>query len=116
MAFEEIKDNIDDIKVDSEEFLRSSMNYYRLWGFKVTAKAGSIFMTLLLVGLFIMISVLFFSLSAAFAIGECLDSRPIGFLIVGVVYLLITLLAYLFRKQLVEKPLIKKLSEIIFND
>ncbi len=116
MAFEEIKDNLDDIKVDSEEFLRSSMNYYRLWGFKVTAKAGSIFMTLLLVGLLIMIALLFFSLSAAFAIGESLESKPLGFLIVGAAYLLVTLIAYLCRKQLVERPLIKKLSEIIFND
>lgn len=116
MAFEEIKNDLGEIKENSEDFINSSLDYYRLWGFKVSAKAGTIFMTLIFMSLFLMMALLFLSLYAAFAIGECLTNRPAGFLIVGAFYLLITFLAYLFRKPLVEKPLIKKLSEIIFND
>lgn len=116
MAFKDIKENLDDIKSNSEEFINTSLDYYRLWGFKITAKAGSKFMTLLLVCLFVMMSLLFLSLFAAYALAACLESTALGFLIVAAFYMLISVLAYLFRKPLVEKPFLRKLSEIIFND
>ncbi|MHC5201098.1 hypothetical protein [Myroides sp. LJL119] len=116
MAFKEIKDELGDIKTNSEEFITSSLNYYRLWGFKVSVKASSIFMTVILLSLFLMMAMLFLSLFAAFAIGESLDYKPFGFLIVGGVYIVFTIIVYLLRKQLVEKPLLKKLSEIILQD
>lgn len=116
MAFKDIKNEIGEIKTNSEEFITSSLNYYRLWGFKVSAKAGSIFMTIILLSLFLMMAMLFLSLFAAFAIGESMQHRPLGFLIVGGFYLLLTLLAYLLRKRIVEKPLLKKLSEIMLQD
>ncbi|MCC9042119.1 hypothetical protein LNQ81_05365 [Myroides sp. M-43] len=116
MAFEDIKDNISDIRKDSEELINTSLDYYRLWGFKVTAKAGSKFMTLLLVSLFIMMSLFLFSLCAAYALAVYFESNAIGFLMMGTFYLIIAFIAYIFRKPLVERPFIKKLSEIIFND
>ncbi|WP_121965617.1 phage holin family protein [Myroides sp. N17-2] len=116
MAFEDIKDNLDDIRQNSEELVNTSLDYYRLWGFKVTAKAGSQFMTLLLLALFMMMALLLFSLCAAYALAEYFGSNALGFLIMGTFYLVITFIAYLFRKPLVERPFIKKLSEIIFND
>lgn len=116
MAFEDIKDNLSDIKHNSEELINTTIDYYRLWGFKVTAKAGSKFMTLLLVSIFIMMALFLFSLGAAFALAAYFESNAIGFLIIGLFYLVIALIAYLCRKSLVERPFIKKLSEIIFND
>lgn len=116
MAFKEIKDELGDIKSNSEEFITSSLNYYRLWGFKVSVKASSIFMTIILLSLFLMMAMLFLSLFAAYAIGESLGYKPFGFLIVGAVYIVFTIIVYLLRKQLVEKPLLKKLSEIILQD
>lgn len=116
MAYKDIKRDFDDIKENSEEFFHSSLQYYRLLGFKIGAKAGSAFMTLILLALFLMMTLLFLSLSAAFAIGSALESTPLGFLIVGGGYILVTLIAYFCRKSIVEKPVIKKLSEIIFND
>ncbi len=116
MAFKDINKEVGEIKTNSEEFITSSLDYYRLWGFKVSAKAGSIFMTIILLSLFLMMALLFLSLFVAFAIGQSLDYAPMGFLIVGGFYLLLTLVAYLLRKTIVEKPLLKKLSEIILQD
>ncbi|MEC4113232.1 hypothetical protein [Myroides pelagicus] len=116
MAFNEVKSEMTNIKENSEEFIQSTLEYYRLWGFKVSVKAGTIFMTLLLVALFSMMAMLFISLFAAYAIGEMCGSLSVGFLIVGLVYILVTILAYACRRSIVERPFIKKLSEIVFND
>ncbi|MTG96542.1 MULTISPECIES: hypothetical protein [Myroides] len=116
MAFDEVKSEMTNIKENSEEFIKSTLDYYRLWGFKVSVKAGSIFMTLILVSLFSTLALLFISLFAAYAIGEAFNSTSTGFLIVGSFYILVSIIAYSFRKSLVERPLIKKLSEILFND
>lgn len=116
MAYKDIKRDFGDIKENSEEFFHSSFQYYRLLGFKISAKAGSVFMTFILLALFLMMIFIFLSLSAAFAIGSTLESTPLGFLIVGGGYILATLIVYFCRKSIVEKLVIKKLSEIIFND
>ena len=116
MAFENVKSNFSEIKDNTEKYLSTNVAYIRLWGFKVTAKAASAFLTLILVTLFATISLLFISISAAYAIGDKIDSISLGFLIIGGVYLVITLIAFFFRKSLVEQPVLKKLSEIFFND
>lgn len=38
MAFEDIKDNLDDIRQNSEELVNTSLDYYRLWGLKSQLK------------------------------------------------------------------------------
>ena len=116
MAFEEIKDTIDDIKTHSEQYIRSNVEYVRLWGLKVTVTTSIVIMTLFLVGLFLMLSLFFISIAVAFALTELTNSYTLGFLYVGLAYLVFTIFAYRFRKFIVERPLIKKLSEIIFND
>jgi hypothetical protein len=52
----------------------------------------------------------------AYAIGDHLDSYPLGFLVVGGIYLLATGLLFLVRDKIVEGPLLEKFSEIFFND
>ncbi|MGS4345891.1 hypothetical protein ACKUSY_09960 [Myroides odoratus] len=116
MAFQEIRNNINEIKEHSEQYVNTSLDYFRLWGFKITAKTAIIFMTIFVVGVFLLLSLLFLSLSIAFAIGEQIGSISLGFLYVGLFYLLISILVFTCRKYIVDRPLIKKLSEAIFNE
>ncbi len=116
MAFEDIKNDIEDIKIHSEQYISSSVEYVRLWGLKVTAKTSVVLMTLFLVGVFLLLSLFFISIAIAFALTELTNSFTLGFLYVGLAYLVFTIVAYTLRKYIVERPLIKKLSEIIFND
>lgn len=116
MALQDIKDELDNLKENSEEFIHASMDYYKLLGFKITVKAGAIFMTLLLVSLPLMMCLLFISFFAAYAIGSLMGNIAYGFLFVAGFYLIVTLITFMLRKTIVEKPLIQKLSEIIFND
>jgi len=67
---------------------------------------------LLLVRLLILF---FLSLATAYAIGEALGSNGLGFAIVGAFYILLSLVVLLFRKKLIERSLLRKLSEIYFK-
>lgn len=116
MAYKEVKEELNQVKEHSEAYINTSLQYYKLWGFKVSVKAASQFMTLVLLSLFSMMALLFLSLAVAFALNDTLDSPFLGFILVGIFYVIVTIIAYLCRSFLVEKPVFKKLSEIIFND
>ena len=41
MAFEELKENVEDIQESTKAYIDSSVAYYKLWGFKVAMKSAS---------------------------------------------------------------------------
>ncbi|MBW3518857.1 competence protein [Flavobacterium sp. NKUCC04_CG] len=116
MAFEEVKEDIRDIKSNAKAYLDSNIEFYQLWGFKVITKATSFMLKLFLLSLFSMLTLLFISIAAAFAIGRSLESFTLGFLIVGGIYLILSLVIYYYKNLIIEKPLIRKFSDIFFND
>lgn len=116
MAFEELKANTDAIQENTKAFIESSFNYYKLWGFKVVMKSTTLMVKYLLIGFCLSIVLLFSSVAAAFAIGNALESYPLGFLIVAGIYLIIALLLFLVKEKIVEGSILEKFSAIFFND
>jgi len=116
MAFEEIKENVEDIQEQAQAYIENNIAYYKLRTFKMAMKSTTMILKFSLILLGLGMVLLFLSLALAFAIGNSLDSLPLGFLIVGVIYLLGTGLLFLARDRVVEGPLLKKFSEIFFND
>ncbi len=72
---------------------------------------SSIVMLVLLAILFI-----FLSFAGAYYIGDKLCSIPLGFLSMGLMYFLLIIGFYLFRKTLILKPLAKFILEMFFNN
>lgn len=116
MAFEDLKKNIDELQDDTKAYVESSLAYYKLWGFKVAMKSTSAIVKFFLIVLFISMVFLFFSIAVAIAIGYALDNLAYGFLIIGGVYLLFTLVVVLLKNKFIEGPIMAKFSEIFFND
>lgn len=116
MAFEELKDNVEQIQQEAKAYLESSVDYYKLWGFKVAMKSASIIVKFLMIVLCLAMVLLFLSIAAAIAIGYALDNLAYGFLIIGGVYVLFTLLFLLLRDKMIEGKVMAKFSEIFFND
>jgi hypothetical protein len=116
MAFEELKENTEDIQKQAKEYIENSVAYYKLWGFKVAMKSTTMILKFTLIALSLSMVLLFCSLAGVFAIGEALDSYPLGFLIVGGFYLVFTGLLFLIKDKVVEGPILEKFSEIFFND
>ena len=116
MAFEELKENTENMKFHAKEYVSSSIAYYKLWGFKVAMKSLTMIFKFSFIALFLLMVLLFFSASLAFAIGKSLNSYALGFLIVGGIYVIATGLLFLIKDKTVEGPILEKFSEIFFND
>nr|WP_317632048.1 phage holin family protein [uncultured Flavobacterium sp.] len=116
MSINNIKDNIEDIKVHTKQYIDTNIEYYTLLGFKITTKASSFLIKIVLLSLFLLLSLMFLSFAIAFAIGNWVDSYSLGFLIVGGIYLLISLILFYKGGRFIDKPMLKTFSEIFFND
>lgn len=113
---EEIKENFNEIKADARAFLDHNVDYYQLLGLKITSKAFGFILKIFLLALFLSIALLFISFAGAFAIGAALDSHTLGFLIIGGIYFIFSLLVYLLRRTLIDIPVVKKFSDIFYDN
>jgi hypothetical protein len=116
MAFEELEQNTDNIRTETHAYIESNLAYYKLKSFKVAMKSTTLILKITLMVLFLLMVLLFCSIAGAFAIGTYLGSNALGFLSVGGIYLLFTLLVFLFKDKIIEGPILEKFSEIFFND
>ena len=116
MAFEELKENTEEIQEQIHNYIKTNVSYYKLWGFKVAMKSTTMILKFSLIFMCLSMVLLFCSIAGAMAIGKSLESYPLGFLIVGGVYLVITSLLFLIKDKIVEGPILEKFSEIFFND
>ena len=116
MAYEELKENTENIQDQAKVYIDSHLAYYKLWGFKVAMKSTTMIVKFTLILLCFLMVLLFCSLAGAFVIGKALDSYPLGFLAVGGIYFVLSLLLFLIKDKIVEGPILEKFSEIFFND
>ncbi|HLU86821.1 MAG TPA: hypothetical protein VKZ44_03630 [Taishania sp.] len=115
MAFQDIKDDIEQIKEESKELINSNLAYLKLWGFKVTMKSATVILKFILVLLFASLFIVFASVALALFIGQALDNYMYGFLIVGGIYLLLTILVSFIKPEIIEGGVLRKFSEIFFD-
>ena len=116
MAFEELKEQTEDIQKQAQSYIENSVAYYKLWGFKVAMKSTTMMLKFALIAMSLTMVLLFCSIAGAFAIGNALGNYALGFLIIAGVYLVVTGLLFLVKDKIVEGPILEKFSEIFFND
>lgn len=116
MAFEDLKENADNIQNQIQSYIESNLAYYKLRSFKLAMKSTTMILKFALITFCLIMVLLFFSMALAFAIGIYFESYVYGFLCVGGIYLVITTLLFFVRDKIVEGPILEKFSEIFFND
>ena len=116
MAFEEIKENTENIQDQLQSYFESNFAYYKLKGFKLVTKSITAIIKLTLFLFCFFMVLLFCSIALAFAIGNYFNSDPYGFAIVGGVYLFFIVLLFFLKDKIIERPVLQKFSEIFFND
>ena len=114
MAFEELKENLFEADVNIKSYAKSSEEYIKLKSFKALMISITFITKLLIISALVGIVLLLLSLALAIFLGEVLDNLILGFLIVGLFYALIGLLAYFLRNK-VNSPLLKNFSNYYFN-
>ena len=116
MAFQNLKENTEEVQEQAKAYFESSLNYYKLHSFKTAMKTTTLLVKFTLIMLCFSMVLMFCSIAAALAIGNYLGSLTYGFLIVAGVYLVFTGLFYLLKGKFMEGPILEKFSEIFFND
>src|SRR5690606_441981 len=104
--FGKIKENLNEVHAQTRDFVESNLEYYKLWVFKVVTKSASSLLKIILIGVFLVMVVVFFSIAGALAIGYALDNFVYGFLIVGGIYLILSIIVYNLKNR-IEEPIIK---------
>lgn len=115
MAFEEVKENAEELKNEAKKLIDTSIRYYKLWGFKLLMQSTAMMLKLFLLATMLVIVTVFFSIALALGIGYWLDNFAYGFLLVGLLYLALAIVVYYTQNKIVEKPLLVTFSKMLFK-
>lgn len=115
MSENRIKKALEELPERGSEMLDSNISYYKLFVFRFIAKSAYGLITIFIWGMTGLLILFFLSFAMAFALGGWLGNVALGFTLVGLFYFLLICFASLFRKKLIEKPLLSKLSEAYFK-
>lgn len=115
MAFEELEHNLAEAQESAQSYLDNSLQYYKLKGFKMMMKSIGALIKMALISILAVLALSCFSVGAALGAGALLDNNALGFVLVGLFYVLLGVVLYLLRCRL-DKPLLKKFSEFYFDE
>jgi len=107
-------DDINDLKKDLLEYIEVKLDLIRLHIAENLSRIFSNVATIAVIGYLLFFIVLFISFAAGFYIGSLLDSNDLGFLCIAGFYTLLLILFLAFRKQIVERPVIKTIVRLFF--
>ncbi len=100
---------------DSKEYARMRYDLLRLEVLEKTSRVLALFL-LIILGLFLVLAAFtYFALAVAAALQPTLGAVA-ALCIVGGVFLLILIVLFLFRKQIVVNPIVVQLSDIMFHE
>lgn len=105
-----------DIKKNLSIYLERKFTWYTLVGFEKLARLVTILTSNLIIFLFFLISLMFFSVGAAWIIGKHAESMEIGFFVIGGIYFLLMFILMIFRKRIFSAFVIQVLANIFFKD
>ncbi|MEE3483840.1 MAG: hypothetical protein VZQ98_05895 [Bacteroidales bacterium] len=77
---------------------------------EVSVKALTLFVRFLLIGFILF----FFGMGLAFLLNELIDFPGIGFLLMGMLFVIALFLFKIFKKKWVERPIIKMYMKLLF--
>ena len=116
MAFEKLSSSVDNLNSNIQSLVKSNSEYYKLKTFKQGMKGVTSLVRFLIMVTILSVAGLLISIALAILISQTIGIPSSGFFIIGGIYLVVVVLIYFFGKEPIEKLLLKKFSEIIFNE
>jgi hypothetical protein len=107
-------ENIDNIRKEIQEYIEVKLDLVRLHTAEHLSKLISNASTLAIAGYLLFFILLFLSFAAGFFLGSLLHSNEAGFLCVAGFYILVLIVFLIFRKQIVERPVIQAIVRFLF--
>jgi hypothetical protein len=97
------------------EYLESKLKLLKIAAYEKIAKVTAVVFSSILIAFSIFFMFFFLNIAGGFFFGELLNSNAYGFLVMFGIYFTIFLLLVLFRKKLVEKFIINKIIQKLFE-
>ena len=112
--FESLNKTTDKATEKAEKYIKTTQEYVMLKVFQQITLSLSLVVKLAIIGGLVMLSTVFIAVSSAIAIGEALGNMALGYLIIGVVFLLIAVIVYYIR-HLIDGKIITSVSDKFFD-
>jgi len=107
-------DDINEFKKDVLKYLEVKLDLIRLHAAENMSKIFSNVATIAVIGYLLFLIIIFLSFAASFYIGSRLKSNELGFLFTAGFYTLLLLVFLIFRRQIVDRPVIKSIIRLLF--
>jgi hypothetical protein len=107
-------EELDNIKKDIREYLEIRLDLMRLHIAENTSKILSKSVNIAIVGYLLFFILLFLSFAAGYFFAKRLQSDELGFLCVAGFYILLLVVFLIFRKHIVDRPIIKAVIKLFF--
>lgn len=115
MEKKQITDHLEEIQSESIEYVKTSLDYFKLLGFKIVLKSTDALITFIFALAIGCMALLLISISASYALGIWLKNIPLGFLFMGGFYIVLLLLFFAIRKKFLQPKLVQIWSKIIYS-
>lgn len=107
-------ENINNIKRDIQEYLEVKLDLFRLQTAESLSRILSSALKIAILGFLLFFILLFLSFAAGYFLASLLQSYELGFLCVAGFYVLILIIFFVFKKWIIERPLIKAIMKLLF--
>ncbi|NNE31982.1 MAG: phage holin family protein [Winogradskyella sp.] len=113
-VFSDIHNTTDKATDIGERYIKTSRQYFKLKVFQQLSHTLTTLAKIVAFGSFAFLGIIFLAVALALKIGELLDSIVVGYLIVGLIFIVIAAIVYAIRER-ITKLIIKSLSLKFFN-
>jgi hypothetical protein len=113
-VFESLNKVTDRATDTAEKYVKTSKEYFKLKVFQQLTLTLSLVTKFAVIGGLIAFSLIFMALAGAIAIGEYLGNMSLGYLIMGVLFLLFSFIVYLIRSHINSK-IISSMADEFFD-
>ncbi|WP_299101389.1 hypothetical protein [uncultured Winogradskyella sp.] len=113
-VFNDINDTTNKASHIGERYVKASHQYFKLKIFQQLTLSLSLMTKVLVVGSLVFAGLVFLSIALALEIGKSVNSFALGFLIVGVIYVVLSLALYMMRTKF-NSAIIKRVGLKFFN-
>jgi len=107
-------EDINNIKNDIQEYIEVKFDLFRLRTAESLSRILSSAVIIVILGFLSVFILLFLSIAAGYFLASLLQSNELGFLCVSGFYVLVMAIFIIFRKMIIERPIIKTIMKLIF--
>lgn len=104
-----------EIKQMLVDYFEAKIQLYKIGAYEKIAKITALLFSSIIITLLGIFLLLFLSISGGFYFGGLLSNNALGFLIIFGIYLVLFIVIVLFRKKLLEKYIMDKVIEQLFE-